>query len=191
MTPSKQESASLRIRLFGPLDVQVDGQPLPRLRSRKGYWLLALLALRQGREVTRDWLAGTLWPDGSEPEALHSLRISLADLRQALGAQAQRLNASSKRVLCLDLADAEVDVLGFDSAIARGDPVSLEQAAALYRGPLLEDCTEDWAVQERLARELVYLQALQTLAAQAVDAGDSARAVQRLRQVIAIDPLRE
>src|SRR5690242_512363 len=56
-------AASLVLRLFGPLTVWVKGEPLPRLRSRKGKWLLALLALRAGRQVERDWLAALLWPD--------------------------------------------------------------------------------------------------------------------------------
>ena len=42
-------SESLTIRLFGPLDVRCGGHPLPRLRSRKGEWLLALLILRDDR----------------------------------------------------------------------------------------------------------------------------------------------
>jgi hypothetical protein len=33
--------ALLELKLFGPFGVQVNGQPLPRLRSRKGQWLLA------------------------------------------------------------------------------------------------------------------------------------------------------
>jgi DNA-binding SARP family transcriptional activator len=43
----------LTIRLLGPFEVRLRGQPLPRLRSRKGQWLLALLALRHGHEVDR------------------------------------------------------------------------------------------------------------------------------------------
>src|SRR5947208_14859209 len=53
----------LELRLFGPMEVRTGSSPLPRLRSRKGLWLLALLALRAGRAVERSWLAGTLWPD--------------------------------------------------------------------------------------------------------------------------------
>src|SRR5438093_1492553 len=57
--PAPDEAASgLEIRLFGPLEVRIGPYPLPRLRSRRGLWLLALLALRGGRDVERDWLAG-------------------------------------------------------------------------------------------------------------------------------------
>src|SRR5712691_2958049 len=36
----------LEVLMFGPFEVRLHGAPLPRLRSRKGHWLLALLALR-------------------------------------------------------------------------------------------------------------------------------------------------
>lgn len=55
---ARGEAASgLAIRLFGPMEVRIGPDPLPRLRSRKGLWLLALLALRAGRPVDRDWPA--------------------------------------------------------------------------------------------------------------------------------------
>jgi DNA-binding SARP family transcriptional activator len=74
----------LTIQLFGPMDVQCHGAPLPRLRSRNGLWLLALLALRHGREVERAWLAGTLWPDTPTSQGLALLRRELTDLRRPL-----------------------------------------------------------------------------------------------------------
>jgi DNA-binding SARP family transcriptional activator len=57
---SDPTSAPLILNLFGPFQVWVNGVALPRLRSRKGQWILALLALRPGREVERAWLMGTL-----------------------------------------------------------------------------------------------------------------------------------
>src|SRR5882724_11832206 len=78
-------TSPLTIQLFGPMDVQCHGAPLPRLRSRNGLWLLALLTLRHGREVERAWLAGTLWPDSEESLALYNLRRELTHLRRALG----------------------------------------------------------------------------------------------------------
>jgi len=74
-------AAHLEIRLFGPPSVQIGGEPLPRLKTRKGLWLLALLALRHGRDVDRVWLAGTLWPDADEAISLTYLRQTLTDLQ--------------------------------------------------------------------------------------------------------------
>ena len=61
------------------------GQPLLPLRSRKSLHLLALLALRANREVSRDWIAGTLWPESDESQALANLRQNLSELRKAMG----------------------------------------------------------------------------------------------------------
>jgi predicted ATPase/DNA-binding SARP family transcriptional activator/uncharacterized protein HemY len=185
------DPAPLQIQCFGPFAVRVHGQPLASLRSRKGEWLLALLVLRAGQKIEREWLAGTLWPDSRELQALANLRTSLKDLRQALGAEAWRVRAPTTRTLSLDLTGAEVDVLAFDAAVARGDPAGLAAAVALYRGPLLEGCTEEWAFQERRPREEAYLGALETLAAQAQAGGDPGRAEGYLRRVVAADPLRE
>jgi DNA-binding SARP family transcriptional activator len=160
--------ASLALPSFGPFEVLLDGAPLPRLRSRKGYWLLALLVLRHDREVERAWLAGTLWPDSSEAHAFASLRDSLKDLRRALGPEAARLSSPSPRTLCLRLAGAEVDLVAFDAAVAGDETSALEEAVWVYGGPLLEGWTEEWVFQERHAREQSYLMALEKLASRAM-----------------------
>ena len=66
----------------------VQGQALPPLRSRKGQWLLALLALNAGKEVSRERLAQLFWPDSEPGPALFNLRQCLSHLRQAVGAEA-------------------------------------------------------------------------------------------------------
>src|SRR5437773_1705025 len=91
----------LYIRLFGPMEARVGSEPLRRLRSRKGLWLLALLTLRAGRDVERSWVAATLWPECDHADARHSLRQSLHDLRLALGPEARRLAGESVRTLRL------------------------------------------------------------------------------------------
>lgn len=189
--PHREESFPLRICLFGPMEVRVGADALPRLRSRKGLWLLALLALRPGRDVERDWLAGTLWPDSDEPDARRSLRQSLHDLRRALGPESHRLACESPRTLRLDVSGADVDVLAFDAALARGGSASLKAAVELYRGPLLEDCTEEWALEERRQREQAYLTALETLALEATVRGEYGTAAGYLRRAVGVDPFRE
>src|SRR5579862_8213770 len=97
------ESPPLKLYLFGSTEVLVHGVPLARLRSRKGLWLLALLALRAGKPVDRDWLAGTLWPDSSQSQALAYLRQNLTELRNALGSEAARLQSPTRQTLTLTL----------------------------------------------------------------------------------------
>ena len=104
---------------------------MPPLRSRKGHHLLALLALRAGREVQRDFLAGTLWPESDQAQAYYNLRRCLTDLRQALGVHADRLQSPSPHTLLLDLQEAFVDVLVFDAALKRGGPEERRYAVDL------------------------------------------------------------
>jgi non-specific serine/threonine protein kinase len=178
----------LKIRLFGLPEFLIHGEPMPRPRTRKGSWLLALLALRQGGEIERDWLAATLWPECRKQRARANLRMCLMDLRRALGVEAWRLRSPTERLVCLDLADSEVDVLTFDAAMAEGE---LARAVDLHHGPLLEGCADLWAFQERQHREEACAQALESLAHRANAGGERALAETYLRRAVAVDPLRE
>ena len=186
---SKTIAPPLTISLFGPLSVLVEGQSLPHLRSRKAQWLLALLTLRNGRSVEREWLAGTLWPEVESSLAFANLRPILSELRKALGSQSERLQSPNRHTLRLDLTEAEVDVRDFDAAmISKGIP-ALERAVLLYRGPLLEGCSEDWVSQERSQREQACLQALNTLGTAAVEGGENEAALNYYRRAVTLDPL--
>jgi predicted ATPase/DNA-binding SARP family transcriptional activator len=187
----REIASGLELRLFGPMEVKVGANPLPHLRSRKGLWLLALLALRGGRDVDRDWIAGTLWPECDEAHGRRSLRQSLHDLRAALGPEARRIACDEPRTLRLDLGGISVDALEFDAALARGDRDSREEAVGLYRGPLLEDCAEEWALEGRRQREQAVIEALETLASDAALRQEYVVAANRLRAALRIDPFRE
>ena len=191
MMTVSQAVAPLAVTLFGPMQVSVAGQPLPRLRSRKSLWLLALLALRQGQPVEREWLAETLWPDADADQSLTSLRTVLCELRQAMGREGGRLQSPNRHSLCLDLGGMSIDLLEFDAAKSSREAAALKQAVALYRGPLLEGCTEEWVAQERLVREQDCLRALQTLADAALAAEDFETAAGYYRRAAGIDPWRE
>jgi predicted ATPase/DNA-binding SARP family transcriptional activator/uncharacterized protein HemY len=191
MPATEMAPAPLAITLFGPMQVQVHGRPLPALRSHKHLWLLALLTLRPNRPVEREWLAGTMWPEVEQSNAFDNLRPVLSELRKALGDQSQRLQSPDRFTLMLDLTHAEVDLLRFDAAIHSGTLSELEQAVGLYRGPLLEGCREEWALPERASREQVYLQALQTLGEASLTGGEYDAAAGYYQQAVRMDPWRE
>lgn len=184
-------AAPLTIGLFGPMRVLLGNQPLPPVRSRKALWLLALLTLRHGRPVAREWLASTLWPDTDLSIAFTNLRPVIWELRRALGDQAYRIQSPDRVTVILDLEDADVDLAAFDTAIRQGGTEGFERAVALYRGPLLEGCPEEWAPQERGAREQDCVQALQTLADDALAAAEHARAIDFYQRLITFDPWRD
>lgn len=191
--PNRGESppAALTVRLLGPFDLRLHGEPAAPLRSRKGQWLLALLVLRHGREVRREWLAETLWPDSFGEEAFGSLRQSLRDLRVKLGSEAWRIASPTNRTLRFDAAGADIDLLRFDAAAGAGAPDALEAAVSLYTGPLLEGCTEIWVLAEREQREQAYLGAMERLAERALAAGEREEAVRFLRRCATAAPFRQ
>jgi DNA-binding SARP family transcriptional activator len=80
--------APLTLNLFGLFEARLHGDLLPPPARRKSQWLLALLVLRCGSELRRDWLAWLLWPHQPEPAALASLRNRLKDLHRFLGPDA-------------------------------------------------------------------------------------------------------
>ena len=132
-----------------------------------------------------------MWPEIGEQLALYNLRRELSRLRRALGLHADRLRPPAARVLALELSGITPDVIAFDEAIARGDEPSLRRAAALYTGPLLEDCGEPWVIELREARAQAWLVALETLAARELERGQAVEAIRLLRLAVMADPLRE
>ena len=70
MSQPSDKPGALDLRLFGSFDALVEGEPLAPLRSRKGKWLLAILALNRNTAARPRWLSGQLWPDATESHAL-------------------------------------------------------------------------------------------------------------------------
>ena len=76
--------STLRVRLLGPVDLQLDNQPLPPLDSARAESLLAYLLLHRDAPQPRQRLAFLLWPGSSEGQAQTNLRKVLHTLRRAL-----------------------------------------------------------------------------------------------------------
>src|SRR5262249_12850842 len=126
-----------------------------------------------------------------QSRALGNLRVALSELRSALGVESHRLQSPDRYTLLLDLTGAEVDMFRFDATIRSGTLSALEQAVALYRGPLLEGWTEEWVFQERAVREQNCLHALQTLGDAALSAGDCITAIGYYQRAVSLDPWQE
>lgn len=182
----------IEIQLLGPFDVRLGAAALPPLRSRKGQHLLALLALRQPREVQREWLAANLWPESDLENAYYNLRRTLVGLRSVFGPARDCLQSPTPHSLCLAYDDRiQVDIQTFDTLIRKGDLKSLQEAVELYRGPLLEDWSEEWVLVEREPRQQACLQALNSLAAEAAQQQNWTEAARWLRRLVVLEPFHE
>ncbi len=188
---SPDAQASLCLRLFGAGEILISGVRTPRPKQRKDFLLLALLAMRHGQALERDWLAGMLWPDSEQSQALYNLRRSLSIVRGLLGKEGGRILSPTSRTVEFSAEGARIDALQFDKLTRQRTPDALREAVALYRGPFLEGFDVAWALTERNAREQAYLDARQALAEHANETGDWGAAARHLRAIIEIDPLRE
>src|SRR4051812_21581435 len=96
---------ALVVQLSGDFAVELDGRPLDlRATARQGRLVVAYLALKGPRPVTRDELLDNLWPDTDPARASAALSQTLSRLRRA-GVPLERLPSGSHRLECeLDLA---------------------------------------------------------------------------------------
>ena len=118
--------------------------------GRKARALLACLAVAPGTVWPREKLMALLWSDRSDEQARASLRQALAELRRALGITP--VIRAEQDAIILDADVLSVDVVAFERLAKEG---RWDEAAALYRGPLLDahgvrdDAFETWVRLER------------------------------------------
>ena len=166
--------AYLSISLLGSFQVMLDGQLVTGFKSNKVRALLAYLAVEADRPHRRESLAGLLWPDWPDRDALSNLRYALSDLRGAIGdrqAEPPFLLITRDSIQFNLLSDYMLDVRSFteSAGVDKSNPPfveSMEEATALYRGAFLEGFSledsspfEEWALltRERLARQATSL----------------------------------
>src|SRR5688500_19104008 len=122
-------SPVLSLRTFGGIELTRGETPiLPR--RRKELVLLAFLARRSPRGVTRAVLAALLWGHRDESRARHSLRQSLSELKAELG---DSLEITPETVR-LRAGAVELDLRAFELAVESGRE---DEAAKLWRRAFL------------------------------------------------------
>jgi DNA-binding SARP family transcriptional activator len=184
--------AGLDITLLGRFAIRTTRGVEVRIVGRHAQALFTLLVLTR-RPRTREAIATDLWPEsmitatGPLRQALYQLRGALAsaglDLDAMLEADAETLGFRRDAV-------HDLDTDRFDACTA--DPTcGAEAAIAIYGGDLAEGLGHDCfaAERERLADR--YEDALATVAAQRLQAGDVDGAREAAERLIARDPLRE
>lgn len=203
----------LEIRLFGPIQVSQDGEPVSELRSEKALALLSYLAVEWDRSHRREKLAGLLWPDFTESSARTNLRRALADLRNAIEDPQRKdpyLQSSRQTVQFNHEGDAWVDVNAFTHLLGVKTPGSpprslseikdadVEKAVALYRGPFLEGFSlpdsagfEEWSLFTRERMQRLVRKALFQLMEKYQKEGDYGRALHHAWSLISMDPWQE
>ena len=195
----------LEVRLFGELELRVDGRIVPGRNGPRGTSVLRMLLASPGRRCSRDLLLEEYWP-GVRPEtARNRLQVAVSGLRRAL------LEVS--RLPLIEFADGgyridpavslELDTERFEQSLSAarrldrsGDPAGAaagyRQAVQLYRGDFAADAPyEPWTMLPRESLRLRYLDALDRLSRIEWKVGAIGDCVATGHRMLAADPCRE
>lgn len=187
----------LCLQVLGPLRVLDEHGVEIKLASRKSRALLAYLALRPSESHARDRLAALLWEQADDELARTSLRQAIASLRKSLPERHQGAIITTTDAIALNADSIQCDVTRFKSAISTPTRASLQTAAQLYRGDLLEGFDarsasfEEWLSNERLLLRREACEALQRLAQLALAAQDFDSATTACNRLLTLEPLNE
>ena len=181
----------LVLELFGRLSLRRDDGLVPaEACQRRRLSVLALLALGGKAGMSRHRVEAFLWPESNATRSRHALDQVIYAIRRALGAD---VIAVSGQGLSINPQLLAVDLWQFDDAIRDNDWTTAINA---YRGVLLEGChlggsyeLDEWIEAERGRRIRQYLQAIESLADAAEQAGDLLRHVALRRSQVQADPL--
>jgi DNA-binding SARP family transcriptional activator/predicted ATPase len=193
----------LSISLLGNLCVTLDGQPITGFKSNKDRALLAYLAIESDHPHRREVLAGLLWPEWPDRDALSNLRFTLSSLRKVICDQqaAPPYLLISRDTLQLNPAsDIWLDVSAFNQLLEDSNDISaaednIEKALSLYQGSFLEgfsisDCPafEEWVLLTRQKLVRKFTSVLHTIASQNESNGNYPQAEKYVRQLLELQP---
>jgi DNA-binding SARP family transcriptional activator len=188
----------MRVRLLGPVELEVDQRPLavggPRAQA-----VLAILAVRAGEVLTADWLIDQVWGERPPPAARASLQAYVSRLRAGGPPHTRDLLPRHPRGYLVDPRAGEIDARRYRwlSAQSRAAAATgrwrdtlghLDDAARLWRGdpftgidaPALS-AERDRLVELRRSNHVTDLQAR-------LEVTGAAEVIGPLRGLVASDP---
>jgi DNA-binding SARP family transcriptional activator/predicted ATPase len=198
--------AHLSLSCLGPFQVTLDGQPVTGFKSNKVRALLAYLAVEADRPHSRELLAGLLWPDWPDRDALSNLRYALSNLRRVIGDRTAKppcLLITRDTLQFNTTSDYRLDVTVFTAqteptpGMARDlqDLSNVAEAITLYRGAFLEGFSikdsvafEEWTLIKRQQIAQHLLSALRYLVTSYEQRGGYAQALAWARRQIELEP---
>ncbi|MFD9502280.1 BTAD domain-containing putative transcriptional regulator [Streptomyces sp. NPDC060035] len=195
----------MKIRLLGPMDVEVAGRSLD-VGPRQRRLVLAALAVDAGSPVSIDALIERVWGQDT-PDAPHSaLYAHIARLRDFL-TKAARAEDSATRpvslakgahgyVLQIDHQDVDLHYIGSlaeDARAAHGEQrvLALREAMGLWRGQPLVNLTGYWAGTIRQNAESQFIGIASAWAADELRLNNAQAVADRLAKVLDSYPLAE
>ena len=192
----------LVIRALGPLEVLVDGEPIPATAwgSSRARELLLFLACHP-RGVSKEQVGTAFWPEASAAQVRNTFHVTLHRLRKALG-HPEWIAAGQDRYRLDRAVRVHFDAERFEREITAAlrdaghdDPgagTALIAALSHYRGDFLEsEGAGDWSVDERARLQRLHTDGCLALTAWHLLEGRPADAAEFGRRLLSRDPLHE
>ncbi|MFD0888794.1 BTAD domain-containing putative transcriptional regulator, partial [Streptosporangium algeriense] len=178
----------LRFTLLGPVQMTVDGAPLPGVAPRHRA-VLAYLLLNADRVIGIERLIDAMWGHDRPDTARSQIHASITAIRKALrGAGAVRLLETRAGGYVARPEPGQVDALEFVELVAAGE---LREALDLWRGEALEDVHAHYVAGVRELWKDRRLSAYERLAEERLAAGRHGDLVDELAAQVSVNPLRE
>jgi DNA-binding SARP family transcriptional activator len=199
---------TVRVYLTGPLCIECGERLLPEtaLPGPQGRHLLGFLAAEHARPVSRDELAGEIWPDGLPSAWDVSLKSLISKVRAALtgaglpGAELIRnaFGAYQFRLPGDGWADVDAAALSVhlaEAALAAGEPGTAAGHAYVARlitaREFLPGLDSDWAHGWRSRLRDFRIRAVECMAEAELRCGQTSAAIRSAQLVLDLDDLRE
>lgn len=189
--------AEIHISSLGSSEVRGHGPDTIRFRLTKTKLLMIYLAWQDGRATSREKLAYLLWGDHPATQARASLRQVLSELRKILEPLAPACLHADGEDISLEPSCIDLDALQFLRLSRLKDEASLQKAADLYRGQVLDGIDlgsagfEDWVGQERRLFHQTATKTVYRLIDLNIDKGHRTKAIENAEKLIELDPLDE
>jgi DNA-binding SARP family transcriptional activator len=188
-------ASRLRLELLGGFRILTDSRFAGRAPSARQQELIAFLILHARRApVPRQRIAGSLWPESNDAQALTNLRRELHHLREAWPSLEALIDVGSRTLAWRDDAGVTVDLVAFEQAADRGlsgDRAALLDAARMYQGDLLPDVTAEWIETDREQLRQRAKSVLSRLVAALERERAYGDAIEHAQQLSRLDPLEE
>ena len=196
---------TLRIRLFGRLELVLGDRALPAFPTRTAKSLFCFLVVNRRRMFPRSVLLGHFWDELDESSARRNLRTALWRMRRVieppgvpagsfLRVEDDCIGFAPRADCWIDAEEFERGVTDIARRVARGEEPGadgLESVLAHYRGDLLDDLYDDWCTFERERFRLSFLTTLERLAVHHAEREQWHDALASGRTLLHHDPLRE
>jgi len=204
-----QNSPPLQIQFFGGFHVQLGEEPIKAFNTDKVRALFIYLVAESRQKFQRSHLAGLLWSDIPDEQAMHNLRQAISLLRKALQEEGQSIIfADRDQVGIHPGANLRVDILDFTVLIEKAychhknqhglgtiNIVALKKALQLYQNPFLDryhlnvsPLFDEWLLITREKFDTLAVEGLAYLADYYECRDEKTSAIQMLRKIIHIMP---